>query len=1291
MASAAKGKRNSSVSLDVRASFGKKRRRRYSGSESEDSRGPFSAALGKIKLTDPPMSKIYNSSFKNNKPAELFRKDLISAMKLPDSDQLSPEDYWLISDSWKQEWEKGVQVPVNPDNLAETSVRVLRKKEKKNSFKLPKKYIRCSHDQFFSNDLHVLTNVATQAEKVCRYDLDDLDVQWLKRLNEELDDLGQPLIEEVTVEYIIEDLETQCFENLEEAIKSEEGLGIEYDEDVICDVCRSPDSEEGNEMVFCDFCNICVHQACYGITNIPEGSWVCRTCVLGVRPACILCPNRGGAMKTTRSGRKWAHVSCALWIPEVSIGNVDKMEPITKISEISPSRWSLLCSLCRERVGACIQCSVKTCKTAYHVTCAFENNLDMKAIMEDEKDDDGVKLRSYCQKHSQKKEANHSSDSEVEKESPRKKKMRKIRPKKEYEMSSEDRANAREKKIVQMSSEFYNYVNTKETADLLQVDPTVVDFVYQYWKLKRKAQFDKPLLTPKEEETDILGRQQEDSLYTRMKMFVHLRQDLERVRNLCYMVSRREKLFRSWLKLREEIFQTQARTLANKSLKLTSQDIGAVMIANKGSSVYDKMYSMDKEPVPCTLAVLARLKPEEYTYIEKPVKKKKLRPSTQRLPNPYAKQYINGTYARSKRRLSAVVCRNKGLEKSSEPVFCDSKNQDDIKMELIDRYQPVHSRELSETVDVKVISTDTSISTNNSLSMSLSSVGIEGSDEKASTLEISKNELDGDLGENYSKMEYGGEAEVKKHKEIVSESVEKVINWESNSEPIMEYNEKELVDEDKVQACKMEIVEETKVKLSEQELTIETEVEANKNDLANEVEMKVNEQELVSEAEVEASKTELDIEDEVNVSREKFIGEIEVKDSDKELVADARVKVNKKELGSEDEVEVINKESCDEIDIKVSVNNSVTMPEEKISTKESSCDSIVKTPVEELGGGDIEPCLKEVESETSLLDISENTREPEKGLPINKSSSESNTLKLNLVEKLTDLLPVIEDSRSNNENVIDIKNTYSLELLKEVDVTLERTDQLSKLSTPKLKVPEKSPLAATNLQKSSSLLKTPKKEDRSLLRTRSSLDHSPDKDRLREESAKICESIFATTATSRGSLSGYRIPKKVKSENNILENTRGNSPVSPLSEVSSPKKDTFSTGDNYQKFRTSRNWSNSRDLISHSTLLNGENQGQSKRLVIKLRKDPNFPDSPRWKRDPTFGEGTDAFKVVQNDWQSPPKRTDRHLRSDRRSVLSNPTWLAKEDCGSKENGANSRYSMRFRTTQNMSKPDTGVS
>lgn len=71
---------------------------------------------------DLKMSSIYNRSAPEA-PAELFRKDLISAMKLPDSEPLSHEEYWVITDQWKQEWERGVQVPVNPDSLPEPIVR----------------------------------------------------------------------------------------------------------------------------------------------------------------------------------------------------------------------------------------------------------------------------------------------------------------------------------------------------------------------------------------------------------------------------------------------------------------------------------------------------------------------------------------------------------------------------------------------------------------------------------------------------------------------------------------------------------------------------------------------------------------------------------------------------------------------------------------------------------------------------------------------------------------------------------------------------------------------------------------------------------------------------------------------------------------------------------------------------------------------------------------------------------------------------------------------------------------
>lgn len=46
-------------------------------------------------------------------------------MKLPDSEQLANYEYLIVNDQWKQEWERGVQVPVNPDSLPEPYVEVL--------------------------------------------------------------------------------------------------------------------------------------------------------------------------------------------------------------------------------------------------------------------------------------------------------------------------------------------------------------------------------------------------------------------------------------------------------------------------------------------------------------------------------------------------------------------------------------------------------------------------------------------------------------------------------------------------------------------------------------------------------------------------------------------------------------------------------------------------------------------------------------------------------------------------------------------------------------------------------------------------------------------------------------------------------------------------------------------------------------------------------------------------------------------------------------------------------------
>jgi origin recognition complex subunit 4 len=63
-----------------------------------------------------------------------------------------------------------------------------------------------------------------------------------------------------------------------ERASDEESGGDEVDYDAVCAVCSKPDSTPENDIVFCDNCDIAVHQECYGLAEIPEGDWLCRSC-----------------------------------------------------------------------------------------------------------------------------------------------------------------------------------------------------------------------------------------------------------------------------------------------------------------------------------------------------------------------------------------------------------------------------------------------------------------------------------------------------------------------------------------------------------------------------------------------------------------------------------------------------------------------------------------------------------------------------------------------------------------------------------------------------------------------------------------------------------------------------------------------------------------------------------------------------------------------------------------------------------------------------------------------------
>ncbi|XP_057664032.1 bromodomain-containing protein homolog isoform X1 [Diorhabda carinulata] len=421
------------------------------------------------------------------------------------------------------------------------------------------------------------------------YDVDEEDTAWLSIMNEKRETQGLAPVSIDSLELLMDRLEKESY--FQASVNGHSGAVV--DDDAVCCICMDGECQNTNVILFCDMCNLAVHQDCYGVPYIPEGQWLCRRCLQSPSRAvdCVLCPNKGGAFKQTDRG-SWAHVVCALWIPEVRFANTVFLEPIDSIETIPAARWKLSCYICKQKgVGACIQCHKSSCYSAFHVTCAQQAGLYMN--MDTVKDGNEshpvlVQKIAYCDTHA-------PVDSGDAKKDDSRKKMIQAR-----KMLAKKRTSAPVILIPTIPPERIQEIGSLVT---IAKKSQFIQRLIAYWTLKRQFRNGVPLLrrlqsaqggTPRDTNTTNVDTIE---LCRQLKYWQCLRQDLERARLLCELVRKREKLKLEYTRVYEKLMRIKL-----KPLEASLRNVLEMISAKDTNEIFTE--PVDLEEVPDYLTVV---------------------------------------------------------------------------------------------------------------------------------------------------------------------------------------------------------------------------------------------------------------------------------------------------------------------------------------------------------------------------------------------------------------------------------------------------------------------------------------------------------------------------------------------------------------------------------------------------------------------------------------------------------------------------------------------------------------
>ena len=226
-------------------------------------------------------------------------------------------------------------------------------------------------------------------------------------------------------------------------ISTNQNESQEEDSEDICFVCNNCDLNERQSLYECDKCGIKVHQFCYGINSTkPLKHWKCDKCKVmskdeGNNLECILCPNKGGAMKKINIPKDssfyiylmncrnkkdfanmtnnnnyyniiipknkfkeidcaWVHLSCAIW--NYKFINIGNNETKKNININYYEKFNNLCYICnKDNFGPIVKCNNSNCEFQCHPECARLKNYYLEVEYVEVKK--MFKYNIYCYNH----------------------------------------------------------------------------------------------------------------------------------------------------------------------------------------------------------------------------------------------------------------------------------------------------------------------------------------------------------------------------------------------------------------------------------------------------------------------------------------------------------------------------------------------------------------------------------------------------------------------------------------------------------------------------------------------------------------------------------------------------------------------------------------------------------------------------------------------------------------------------------------------------------------------------